>query len=429
MPTISLLSANAALKVTVPDEWLGLVALPAERQPAQDGLTLIRSALRTPVGSPRLGDLARPGMRAAVIVDDYTRLTPVHLVLPLVLEELHSAGLGRSAVRIVIAPGSHRLMSPGEVVDRLGSAVVRDYEVVIACADDPGGQVSLGETSQGIPAWVNRAVVEADLRIGIGMITPHLDAGFSGGAKIILPGACGMATIDAFHAASAFIPGNQLGNIHAPLRLSLERFVAEKAPLHFIVNLVLALDGGVYACLAGHAVEAHRAGVRSAREVYGVPVARRFPIVIADCFPYDQDLWQSVKGIWCGDLLVEDSGTLIAVSAAPEGSQAYPLFPACIGRKPGELAAELRAGVSPDPKVAATGVMVSNLRRRISLALVSVGLSGSDGEAMHIPLYPGVEIALAEAVFRLPASQRKGCVAVLPYAGVTLPILETKDGI
>ncbi len=367
-------------------------------------------------------------MRAALIVDDYTRHTPVHLVLPLVLEELHSAGLVHSDIRIVIAAGSHRQMSADEVAARLGPAIARDYEVVNPRADDLGGLVCLGETSQGIPAWVNRAVVEADVRIGIGMITPHLDAGFSGGAKIILPGVCGMATIDAFHAASACIPGNQLGNLQAPLRLSLERFVAEKAPLHFIVNLVLALDGEIYACVAGHAVEAHRAGVRSAREVYGVPVARRFPIVIAGCFPYDQDLWQSVKGIWCGDLLVEDGGTLIAVSAAPESSRAHPLFPVCIGRDPDELLAELREGSSPDPKVAATGVMVSNLRRRISLALVSGGLSASDAEAMHIPIHASVEAALAGAVARLPASQRKGCVAALPYAGVTLPNLTYEKG-
>ncbi len=73
--------------------------------------------------------------------------------------------------------------------------------------------------------------------------------------------------------------------------------------------------------------------------------------------------------------------------------------------------------------------LTDNLRRRMSLSLVSGGLSSSDAETMHIPIYPSVEVALAEAVARLPASDRKGCVAILPYAGVTLPNLETKDGI
>ena len=41
----------------------------------------------------------------------------------------------------------------------------------------------MGNTSGGVPARVNRAVSDADLRIGLGMIVPHTDTGFSGAAK------------------------------------------------------------------------------------------------------------------------------------------------------------------------------------------------------------------------------------------------------
>jgi nickel-dependent lactate racemase len=254
------------------------------------------------------------------------------------------------------------------------------------------------------------------------MITPHLDAGFSGGAKIILPGVCGTVTIDAFHAASAFIPGNQLGNLTAPLRSSLEAVVSEMIPLHFLVNLVLTLSGEVYGCTAGHAVQVHREGVELARRVYGFPLEKRYPVVVAICAPYDQDLWQSVKGIWCGDLLVEDGGTLIAWSAAPEGSRAHPSLPACLGSNPQELIAELRAGTARQPMVSATAVMVAELRRRIGLALVSPGLSRPELEATRLPFYAQVETALADLVGRLPPARRAGSVAVIPYAGATLPI-------
>jgi nickel-dependent lactate racemase len=206
------------------------------------------------------------------------------------------------------------------------------------------------------------------------------------------------------------------------LRRSLEQFVADKVPLHFIVNLVLTLKGEVFGCVAGHAVQAHRLGVKYAREVYGVPVERRYPVVIANCYPYDQDLWQSVKGMWCGDLLVEDGGMMVVVTAAPEGSQAHPSLPAYIGRDPEELLGELMAGKPPDPMVAATGIMISRLRQRIRLALVSAGLTRADAQAMHIPLYHTVEEAVTESVSQLPLQERTGCLAVLPYAGAVLPI-------
>jgi nickel-dependent lactate racemase len=366
--------------------------------------------------------MTQPGMQVSVIVDDYTRKTPIDQVLPLILEELHAAGIARADVRIVIAAGSHRLMSQPEIIAKIGSVATGGYEIIQASSSDLKQLVYLGETTLDIPAWINRCVAEADFRIGIGMITPHLDAGFSGGAKIILPGVCGTATIDAFHQASAFIQENQVGKVDAPLRYSLEQFVAEKAPLHFIANLILTLQGKVYGCVAGDAVQAHRAGAKYAQEVYGVPIERRYPVVIANCYPYDQDLWQSIKGIWCGDLLVEDGGTLIVVSAAPEGSQTHTLLPAYIGREAGELQDELLAGKAQDPMAAATGIMVSNLRRRIHLALVSSGLTRPDGQAMHIPFYTKIEEAMAEIVGCLPSSRREGSVAVMPYAGVTLPM-------
>lgn len=431
MPELTIPYGNTLLSVAIPDEWLGLVALPNEVAPIQDVQRLIRLALDAPTGGPPLGGIAQPGMRVALIVDDYTRKTPIRQVLPLVLDELQAAGVSPADIRIVIASGSHRRMSPDEIAARLGRAIANSYEVVTFSTEDQSQMVCLGETRQsmclgetiqGIPAWINREVAEADLRIGIGMITPHLDAGFSGGAKIILPGACGIATIDAFHQSAAFIPENQLGNPEAPLRRSLEQFVAEKVPLHFIVNLVLTTKGEVFACVAGHAVQAHRLGVKYAREVYGVPVQRRYPVVIANCYPYDQDLWQSVKGMWCGDLLTEDGGVMIVATASPEGSQAYPSLPAYIGRDPEELLGELLAGKSPDPMVAATGVMISRLRQRIRLALVSSGLDRSEAQAMHIPLYNTVEEAVSDSVSQLPVNERKGCLAVLPYAGAVMPI-------
>ena len=56
--------------------------------PAPDPDRCIRSALAHPIGTPVLSERVRPGDRVAVIVDDITRATPVHAILPPVLESL-----------------------------------------------------------------------------------------------------------------------------------------------------------------------------------------------------------------------------------------------------------------------------------------------------------------------------------------------------
>ena len=425
MHSIHIPYGKAALEIAIPNQWLGVVANPQDVSAAADPQALLRASLRNPLGSPPLRELVKPGMRTALIVDDFTRKTPVDQILPLLLEELHRAGLSQDNICIVLALGTHRPMTEAEVRAKLGLEAMRGYKIVNVPASDRDQLVYLGGSERGIPGWVSRFVAEADLRIGVGMITPHLEAGFTGGAKIILPGVCGEATVDAFHQASAFIRENQLGNIRAPLRNDLEQFVAQVVPLHFIVNLILTLQGEIFQCVAGDVIEAHRAGVEYARQVYGVRLDRRYPVVLANAYPYDQDLWQSVKGIFCGDLLVEDGGTLIVLTAAQEGNSSYPLLPDYIGRDPEELLSELQAGGTRDPKQAATGVMIARLRRRIHLALVSSGLTPSDAHVMNIPLFETANEALQSAFERLSPDHRHNSLAVLPYAGVVLPLLES----
>jgi len=239
-----------------------------------------------------------------------------------------------------------------------------------------------------------------------------------------LPGVCGTRSVDAFHRQSAFIAQNQLGQIAAPLRGVLEQFVSERVPLTFIVNAIITLDGQHYACVAGHPLLAHRAGVKHALAVFSAPAKRRYPIVVANCYPYDIDLWQSIKGIWAGDLITDDGGTLIAVTAAPEGNSTYPLVPGYIGRDADAVKREIETGTALDDKQAATGVMFRTLMRRVRLVLVSEGLTAADARTMGIDYYSSVEAAAAAEIDRLPIGARAGAMGIVPQAGIVLPVIE-----
>lgn len=433
MVTMAMMMATASTwlsSLSIPPEWVGCILAAEQAEPPADADALIAGALQNPIGTPPLRALAYHHQRVAILVDDCTRKTPVAQILPYVLAELAAAGVQSQQITIVVALGTHRPLTTAELHAKLGKAADGPFAIINTPATDPDTFVHVGATDSlrpdlrlpPIPAQVNRHVLEADLRIGIGMITPHLDAGYSGGAKIALPGVCSLATVDAFHLASAFVEGNQLGNPAAPLRMVLERFVAEHVPLHMIINTVLAPDGSLYACVAGDAVAAHRAGAQIAREVYGLRTPRRYPVVIANCAPYDQDLWQSIKGAWAGDLLTEDGGDLILLTAAPEGNSGYALVPHYAGMNPDLLRADILRGTVEDAMQAATGVLWGMLRRRVRLSLVSAGLGPATAQAMGADFFPSVEAATTAAMAKLPAPQRRGAAAVIPQAGVALPI-------
>ncbi|MCU0488659.1 MAG: nickel-dependent lactate racemase [Anaerolineales bacterium] len=408
-------------QVKLPRAWLGQWVEPAPHSPQTDPLACLRQALEAPIGSARLEERIRTGQRVVIIVDDITRHTPAHLALPEVLERLQQAGIAAQDIQVVLALGTHRLMTMDEQIAKLGQQVVQDYPIVQSTTAGSAEMVYLGETANGIPAWVQRAVVEADFRIGIGMISPHMDAGFSGGAKIILPGVCGVKTVDIFHARAADHLLNPLGCEVAPLRLALEQFVREKALLQFMINFILTPEEGVFQCVAGDPVLAQRQGAAYARQVYGVQAAGDWPVVIANCAPYQQDLWQSCKGLWCGDLLAANGGSLIWVTQAGEGTGGVAQLVDYIGTEQGELESRL-ACAEADLAVLATGVMIGRKKSRLRISLVSEGLSRETARRMGLDWYATPEQAVFAAVNRLPESQHKGCLAVIPRAGITLPV-------
>ncbi len=421
MSKIDLPYGNGILTIDIPDNYLGAVVSPKPVAAVPNPGATIEAALAQPIGTPQLEQLVKPGHRVAIIIDDITRETPTQLMLPPVLDRLLGAGVRRDDIRIVIALGTHRPLTEDEIVQKTGVAVANEFQIVNVSCDDDEQMVYMGTSSNGIPAWVNRAVAQADVRIGLGMITPHMDAGYSGGAKIILPGVCSALTVDTFHAREVDFNTNQLGDIGSPVRRDLEQFVSEQVGLDFIINVILTGNDEVYQGVAGDFIRAHRAGVQFAQEVYGVAVTKRYPVVIANAFPAQIDLWQSSKGIWSGELLTGDGGTLLLVTHASEGNSVYPRFAEYIGQDPDVLKHKLDAGQVEDPKTCAIGILIGRMKRRIKFGLVSTGLSQVEANQMGFIYYDTVEAAIAA---ELKGQDRAATIAVLTHAGVTLPLVQ-----
>lgn len=304
------------IRLTFPKAWYVekcLMKGHAEKPLSQDEL---HERLEHPIGTTPLKELARGKRECVVIVDDLTRPTKAYQVIPMVLEELHKGGLDDSRIRFVIGSGAHHFMLLDDLVKKLGQSIPDKYRVFNHNVYE--NNVSLGETSFGTPVSVNREVMGCDLKIAIGGIIPHRNAGFGGGAKLILPGVASIETIAHNHAHVTNGKGEgRISNNES--RLDMEE-AARMAGLDFIVNCIFNANRDWCELVSGDVVEAHRAGVGIARRNYLTRIVKDADVAIVNGYPMESEAY---KVFSTAIESVKEGGDVVVLLHTPEGSRGH----------------------------------------------------------------------------------------------------------
>lgn len=305
--------------VDVPDaNLMGVFALPLCADPVDED-SIIREALLSPIGSPRLSEIAHGKRSALILCDDIARPTPAYKVIPAVLDELHDAGIQDENIEFMMALGTHRPMTPEEMKAKVGDDVFARYKVHNHEWDNPDALEYVGKTKQGVEVWINKKVSAADVVVGIGRIMPIEVCGFTGGGKIVVPGCCGEITNSEMHWTRIDVgSADVIGKRDNPVRASIDS-LARKAGLDFIVNIIMDAEKRITACVAGDQEDAHRRGAELARRVHEVSIPSEADIVIVDGCPFDIEWWQVNKALDTAGLVVRKGGVVICVSPCYEG--------------------------------------------------------------------------------------------------------------
>ena len=203
------------VSIDIPSRYHVKLIKPDNALDAWDEINEIKRALKTPIHSRRLAEIARDGRKAVIIVSDTTRPTPTSRLLPPLISELKAGGI--DDVTIVFGLGIHRKQTEDEKKAILGEL----YGKVNAIEHDVNDCVNLGTTKRGTPVDIFRPVVDADIVICTGTIEFHYYAGYSGGAKSILPAVSSKRSIDANHALM-LDPNSSAGRLDSPVRDDLE---------------------------------------------------------------------------------------------------------------------------------------------------------------------------------------------------------------
>jgi lactate racemase len=313
-------NGDRRLALTFPSAWEVKVVGESAGPPLD--VEEMRLRLRTPIGTPPLAELARSSRKAAIIIDDISRPTPTAEMLALVLDELEAGGMPLSQVRVVIAAGGHEPASEQENLMKVGAESAK--RVAWELHDPDGDLVAAGESPSGIPLFINRTVMEADLKIGLGGITPHDSAGFSGGSKILVPGVAGTQSARYLH---DLLKGAKArgGSIDNDFRRELD-IITGKLGLSFIVNVILDHRRRIAGLFAGDRVLAHREGVKVAAERFAVTPVEDAQIVISNAYPFDANLWFVPWGTW--PLMSAAAGvTRVAIADGSQGVGSHRLKP------------------------------------------------------------------------------------------------------
>jgi len=306
-----------SIRINIPDKnILDIISEGSASLILDEGKT-ITGALENPIKSRRLREIASGKKSACIIASDITRPCPSYKFLPLLAGELRKGGIENKDILVVLGLGIHRSHTDSEKRKLVGDYVYNNIETIDS---DTSKSKLIGYTSRGTPVEVFKRVLEYDLLIVTGNIEYHYFAGFSGGAKAVMPGICTRNSIQSNHSMmldNRSAAGRFLDN---PVREDIEE-AGKLAGIDFIFNVIINDEKKIIAAVAGQNNDAYLEGIKKYESIYGSEVECAADIVITSQggYPKDMNLYQSHKALENVKEITAEKGTIILVASCCEG--------------------------------------------------------------------------------------------------------------
>lgn len=389
----------------------------------EDPREVIYNAIKNPNYGLPLRELAKNKKSAAILVSDKTRRTYIKEILPILLEELARDGIPLGKIVIIIAVGAHPLLTEEEIQSLVGEDIVNNVTVMNHNCRDISSLEYRGISSRGTPVFLNKFFLEADLKILTGAINYHDFAGFSGGAKSILPGISGSNTISHNHLlllnpvfGAGYNPLATAGNIEGnPVHEDMEEIAGLLDP-DFLINVVFNADGKLCRVVSGNWKLAHRAGCKTVEEIFSAKVKEKADVVLVSAggYPFDINLYQAMKSVINTMNIVKDDGFIILVSECSEGLGTENLKEWLNIEPPERLEEELRKDFNMIGKIA-YDIKIGLKEKKVLMI--------SDLSEKDIKLLGFRKINTLEEVKDVISLKRETSLYVVPYGNITLPKL------
>jgi nickel-dependent lactate racemase len=312
--------SDRPVRLDFPPGWTLTVHWPRTPAPCSD--EAIREALEHPAGQAPIRELARGKRRPLIIVDDLTRPTPVHRVMPFVLAQLREAGIAADDVRILMSTGTHGAPTrPDGMARKVGTEAAAVCRLLVH--DHLRNVVRVGTTSFGTPVLVDREVAASDLVIGIGGVYPHNMSSFGGGTKLAL-GVLHERSIYNLHYRHTNT--GSTGALENSFRRDLNE-VAALIGMRTVVSLHVDADRQAVRIVSGDPAVHYRDSATFSREAFQAPAPREADVVIANAYPIDVNLTLAVFKGGTPFRYAPPQATRVIIATCGDGVGQHGLFP------------------------------------------------------------------------------------------------------
>jgi hypothetical protein len=228
-----------------------------------------RESLRHPAGMPPLAELAHKGSRCVIVFPDRVKggqQADSHrkVSIPLVLEELYSAGVTKKDILLICSNGLHSKNTDHEIRGILGEALYNEFnpsgQIINHDSEDWDHLVDLGITPSGDPVIMNKYVYEADVAVLIGHVQGNPYGGYSGGYKHCATGITHWRSIAAHHVPQVmhrpdFVPvsgNNSMRTKFDEIGMHMENKMGKK---FFCCDAALDTNARQMAVFSGHGAQ------------------------------------------------------------------------------------------------------------------------------------------------------------------------------
>lgn len=375
--------------------------------------------------------------RVAIVVEDVTRGGPLATILERVLRETRFAGIGDERIEIVFATGMHPPMLRDEVAAALGPVV---ESVRWRCNDCRNGDAFVRVGSIGkVDVRIDRGVAEADVRILVSSVSPHFQAGFGGGYRLLVPGCSAIQTIRQLsRLAMGRHGGRQLVGTeasHNPMRAVIDAsgvLLDQRRGASFAIQYLLDLAGQPAAISAGEMIATQRMLAKQCSVACGVMMTTPADVLITNAYPRNFDLCQSLKSVANTRHAVRPNGVILCLVDTRVGPRdmripPWPLGPFWTRRIVRMLGPEAICSIARRlaPRLARDAdpyfLLAARTLYRNPIVMYAPSLHESGLRVPGIEIVDDLQDAYAAVEALLP--QRSPRVVAFPVGGATFPIL------
>ena len=309
--------AKQNIEIEVPDENVISFIFKQNKKKVMvlDENKIIREAIDNPVKTQKLSSLAYHKKNACILVSDITRPCPSYKFLPYIIDELKKAAV--SDIKVLFGLGIHRKHTLDEKIKLVGGYVAENVKLIDF---DIGDTVLIGKTSFNTPVEISRLATSSDFLVATGNIEYHYFAGYSGGAKAVMPGICSRNSISANHKMMLMDSVVAASFSSNPVRHGIEE-AGKLAGIDFIFNVILDDNKNIIAAVSGKNNEAFIEGINIYDSIYEISSSSKAGLIITSPggHPKDINLYQAQKAIDNVKDIAENGAIILLVAACAEG--------------------------------------------------------------------------------------------------------------